>query len=88
MFSVSTQLIMAGLWSVGLRGQMRNVQNKKEFRVLACFFSNNWGTASLLPLCFIADAPPFASHLICLSPLNMAMIIEASGDASLSFNTL
>lgn len=40
------------------------------------------------PYFFNVDTPPFASHLICLSPLNTPTIREASGDASLSFNTL
>lgn len=40
------------------------------------------------PSCFNVGAPPLASHLICLSPLNTVMIRAASGDASLSFNTL
>lgn len=40
------------------------------------------------PHFFTVDTPPFASHLICLSPLNTPTIRAASGDASLSFNTL
>lgn len=45
-------------------------------------------TTRALPHSGYVDIPSFTSRLNWLFPLNMEMIREASGDASLSFNTL